>query len=78
MTHDLPVRAVADLIHVYPTLGMAGQHAAQRWYEQKAKVPAVRGALKTYSAARRNPLPLALAVGALAATWLLHKGGPDD
>jgi pyruvate/2-oxoglutarate dehydrogenase complex dihydrolipoamide dehydrogenase (E3) component len=28
------VATLADLIHVYPTLSMANQHAAQRWYQQ--------------------------------------------
>jgi pyruvate/2-oxoglutarate dehydrogenase complex dihydrolipoamide dehydrogenase (E3) component len=28
------VAALADLIHVYPTLSMANQHAAQRWYQK--------------------------------------------
>jgi Pyridine nucleotide-disulphide oxidoreductase, dimerisation domain len=28
------VTTLADLIHVYPTLSMANQHAAQRWYQQ--------------------------------------------
>jgi pyruvate/2-oxoglutarate dehydrogenase complex dihydrolipoamide dehydrogenase (E3) component len=28
------IATLADLIHVYPTLSMANQHAAQRWYQQ--------------------------------------------
>lgn len=28
------VTTLADLIHVYPTLSMANQHTAQRWYQQ--------------------------------------------
>jgi pyruvate/2-oxoglutarate dehydrogenase complex dihydrolipoamide dehydrogenase (E3) component len=33
VTHGLSVRALADTIHVYPTLSMANQRAAQRYYQ---------------------------------------------
>jgi pyruvate/2-oxoglutarate dehydrogenase complex dihydrolipoamide dehydrogenase (E3) component len=45
MRHDLPVRAVADLIHVYPTLSVSNQRAAQRWYGLLMEKPVVRGTL---------------------------------
>ncbi|HZO89049.1 MAG TPA: FAD-dependent oxidoreductase [Chthonomonadaceae bacterium] len=48
MEQGLSIRAIADLIHVYPTLSMASQHAAQRWYEQKAEQPLVRTVLQAY------------------------------
>ncbi len=49
MRHGHGIRDVADMIHVYPTLTMASQHAAQRWYEQKAKGPFATKALETYA-----------------------------
>jgi pyruvate/2-oxoglutarate dehydrogenase complex dihydrolipoamide dehydrogenase (E3) component len=66
MQHGHGVRAVADLIHVYPTLTMASQHAAQRWYEQKAQEPLVAKALETY-AHNIRPRQGAIALGLLGA-----------
>jgi len=48
MRHGHTIRDVADMVHVYPTLTMASQHAAQRWYEQKAREPLLNTALETY------------------------------
>lgn len=45
MRHGLPVRAIADLIHVYPTVSVSNQRAAQRWYGLLMGKPVVRGAL---------------------------------
>jgi pyruvate/2-oxoglutarate dehydrogenase complex dihydrolipoamide dehydrogenase (E3) component len=39
------VTTLADLIHVYPTLSMANQHAAQRWYQQMGESRLLRSAL---------------------------------
>ena len=47
MRHNLPIRAVADLIHVYPTLAVSNQRAAQRWYSGVQQQPLVKGALST-------------------------------
>jgi pyruvate/2-oxoglutarate dehydrogenase complex dihydrolipoamide dehydrogenase (E3) component len=47
MRHKLPVRAVADLIHVYPTFSVSNQRAAQRWYAGILQKPAVRTTLST-------------------------------
>ncbi len=49
MEQGLSIRAIADLIHVYPTLSMASQHAAQRWYERKAREPWAAGLLHAYT-----------------------------
>lgn len=66
MEHGHSIQAVADMIHVYPTLSMASQHAAQRWYERKAKEPAVAALLTTYTQTIR-PRQTALAWGLGAA-----------
>jgi pyruvate/2-oxoglutarate dehydrogenase complex dihydrolipoamide dehydrogenase (E3) component len=39
------IATLADLIHVYPTLSMASQHAAQRWYQQMGESRRLRLAL---------------------------------
>jgi pyruvate/2-oxoglutarate dehydrogenase complex dihydrolipoamide dehydrogenase (E3) component len=64
MEHGLGIRAIADLIHVYPTLSMANQHVAQRWYERKAEEPLVEKALETYVEVIR-PRQGAIAAGLL-------------
>lgn len=46
MRHNLPIRAIADLIHVYPTLAVSNQRAAQRWYSGVQQQPLVRGILE--------------------------------
>ena len=46
MRHGLSVRALADTIHVYPTLSMANQRAAQRYYQELAEQPLLRNALR--------------------------------
>jgi pyruvate/2-oxoglutarate dehydrogenase complex dihydrolipoamide dehydrogenase (E3) component len=48
MRHGLSVRALADTIHVYPTLSMANQRAAQRYYEGLADQPLLQTALRLY------------------------------
>ena len=63
------IRAVADLIHVYPTLTMASQHVAQRWYERKAQEPAAEKALEIYAHEIR-PRQGAIALGLLGAGLL--------
>ncbi|MBC8104429.1 MAG: FAD-dependent oxidoreductase [Cytophagales bacterium] len=45
--HKLPVRAIADLIHVYPTTSVSNQRAAQRWYAGIAGKPVVKRTLET-------------------------------
>jgi len=65
MEHGHSIRAVADMIHVYPTLSLACQHVAQRWYERKAQEPLVQSVLSAYVHAIR-PRERALAWGALA------------
>jgi pyruvate/2-oxoglutarate dehydrogenase complex dihydrolipoamide dehydrogenase (E3) component len=46
MRHGISVRALADTIHVYPTLSMANQRAAQRYYQELAGQPLARSALR--------------------------------
>jgi hypothetical protein len=42
------VATLADLIHVYPTLSMANQHAAQRWYQQMGESRRLRRILDLF------------------------------
>jgi pyruvate/2-oxoglutarate dehydrogenase complex dihydrolipoamide dehydrogenase (E3) component len=74
MTAGLTLRQVADTIHVYPTLSMANQHAASRWYEAQATKPLVRRALSTYTHAVRPNLGRILwttaSAAVLAGAWL--------
>jgi len=66
MEKELPITAIADMIHVYPTLGMASQHAAQRWYQELGDDPRVRRMLELYFRLRGHEATLAagLLVGA--------------
>jgi len=64
MEQGLSIRAVADMIHIYPTLSMASQHVAQRWYERKAGEPWAAGLLQAYTQSIR-PHQAALAAGVL-------------
>ena len=48
MRNGLSIRDIADAIHVYPTLTVASQRAAQHWYERRAAEPAVAAALSLY------------------------------
>ena len=64
MQHGHSIRAVADLIHVYPTLTLASQHAAQRWYERRAQEPLAEKALETYARTLR-PRQGVIALGLL-------------
>lgn len=45
MHHDLPITAIADLVHTYPTLNVSNQRAAQKWYVGAMDTPLVTGAL---------------------------------
>lgn len=45
IAHKLPVRAIADLVHVYPTLSVSNQRAAQRWYAGVMQKPLVQRGL---------------------------------
>lgn len=47
MHHKLRISAVADLVHVYPTLNVSNQRAAQKWYSGVMSAPLVTGALRT-------------------------------
>lgn len=66
MQHGHSIQAVADMIHIYPTLSMVSQHAAQRWYEQTAKEPWAAALLRTYIQTIR-PRQTAIARGTAAA-----------
>jgi len=66
MQNGHSVRAVADLVHIYPTLSMASQHAAQRWYERKGQEPLAKAALGAYMNTVR-PNQATLAVGLVGA-----------
>lgn len=68
------IQAVADLVHVYPTLSMASQHAAQRWYAAKADLPGVRPLLKAWSRGiQPNGSKLAAAAAITAGAAFLGK-----
>jgi pyruvate/2-oxoglutarate dehydrogenase complex dihydrolipoamide dehydrogenase (E3) component len=64
MEQGLSIRAIADMVHVYPTLSLASQHASQRWYERQSENPVVEQALEAYVRSIR-PRETALAAGAL-------------
>ncbi len=66
MEQGLSIRAIADSVHVYPTLTMASQHAAQRWYALRAQDPVLAQGLKAYVNLVR-PNQRAIALGMLAA-----------
>jgi pyruvate/2-oxoglutarate dehydrogenase complex dihydrolipoamide dehydrogenase (E3) component len=55
MRHGISVRALADTIHVYPTLSMANQRAAQRYYQALAEQPLTQSALRFYFWLTRRP-----------------------
>src|SRR5207244_2043820 len=69
MERGLSIRDIADLIHIYPTLSMASQHASQRWYERQAAEPVVQRALHAYVEVIR-PRQGAIALGLLGAGLL--------
>lgn len=76
MEQGLPLRTIADMVHIYPTLSLACQHVAQRWYERKAQEPVVKTALKTYVQTvrpRENKIAAyllgALAIGLGLSVW---------
>jgi hypothetical protein len=78
MQHGHSIRDIADLVHIYPTLSMACQHAAQRWYERKGKEPLAKAALGAYvHAIRPNQAVIAagLAGAALAVLGLAWAKG---
>jgi pyruvate/2-oxoglutarate dehydrogenase complex dihydrolipoamide dehydrogenase (E3) component len=66
MEHRHSVRAIADMVHIYPTLSLACQHAAQRWYERKSQQPAIKNSLSAYIGTVR-PRERLLAFGLLGA-----------
>ena len=43
------IRAIADSVHVYPSLTLVSQHVAQRWYERQSNQPLIRKSLDTYA-----------------------------
>jgi len=72
MRHGHSIRDIADLVHIYPTLSMACQHAAQRWYECKGQEPLARAALGAYVYAVRphqTTLAAGLVLAALGLVW---------
>ena len=48
LDRGLSVRHLADAVHVYPTLSVAVQRAAQYWWKARSDAPAVRQALRLY------------------------------
>jgi pyruvate/2-oxoglutarate dehydrogenase complex dihydrolipoamide dehydrogenase (E3) component len=83
MQKEMPITAIADLIHVYPTLSMASQHAAQRWYQELGEDPRVRRMLDLYFRLRGHESALAAgavvgAAGAYALTRALSTRGKPD
>lgn len=48
LDRGLSVRHLADTVHVYPTLSVAVQRAAQYWWKARSDHPAVRRALRLY------------------------------
>lgn len=59
-----PIMTIADMTHPYPTLTMASQRAAQKWYEELAKRPVVSSGLDCYV---RRVRPHTRAIAATAA-----------
>ena len=43
--HGLPITTIADLVHVYPTLNVSNQRAAQKWYAGVLSAPLATAAL---------------------------------
>ncbi|MCW3061843.1 MAG: mercuric reductase [Capsulimonas sp.] len=83
MEQGASIRAIADLVHIYPTLSMVSQHAAQRWYEATAKDPVVAKTLNVYAKTIRPNLGALVVGGAAliaagAAAALLHSSKPTD
>ncbi len=66
MEHGHSVRVIADMVHIYPTLSLACQHAAQRWYERKSQQTAIKNSLSAYIGTVR-PRERLLAFGLLGA-----------
>lgn len=66
MQHGHSIQTIADMIHIYPTLSMVSQHAAQRWYERTAQNPWVAALLNTYTQTIR-PRQTAITWGAATA-----------
>ncbi len=64
MEHGHSIRAVANMIHIYPTLSLACQHAAQRWYERQSQRPIIAKTLRAYVQGMR-PREEALEMGML-------------
>ncbi len=64
MQKGRPVQEIASLIHIYPSLTMASQHAAQRWYETVSEQPLAAKGLKLW-VRRVRPVQEAAALGAL-------------
>ena len=58
MRHNLPVRAIADLIHVYPTVSVSNQRAAQKWYANLMQKPLVQTSLHTFGFKPRDTTKL--------------------
>ena len=54
MHHNLPISAIADLVHVYPTLNVTNQRAAQKWYSGVMSAPLVKGALRAFGYTPRD------------------------
>lgn len=79
MQHGHSIRDIADLIHIYPTLSIACQHAAQRWYERKGQEPLTHAALGAYVHVVRpnqRAIAAALAVAALGFVWAKGRRKP--
>lgn len=81
MQHGHSVRDVADLVHVYPTLSMACQHVAQRWYERQSQAPLAQKALNAYAHTVRPHEKawvwgaMGLAAGVGLTRWLVSRRG---
>jgi pyruvate/2-oxoglutarate dehydrogenase complex dihydrolipoamide dehydrogenase (E3) component len=84
MQHGHSIRDVADLVHIYPTLSMASQHAAQRWYERKGQEPWAKAALGAYvNGIRPHQTTLVLglagaATAGLGLTWARRGNSRRD
>ena len=48
LDRGLSVRHLADTIHVYPTLSVAVQRAAQYWWKARGDSPVLRSAMRFY------------------------------
>ncbi|MDQ2733086.1 MAG: hypothetical protein M3Y56_15645, partial [Armatimonadota bacterium] len=71
MRYGLNIRQIADAIHVYPTLTIASQRAAQRWYEKRSNEPLVQTGRAVYRKVRPALPGIVQGLGVVVAAGLI-------